>query len=207
MILCFQRYCVSFKQALAVNSFFICTELIHKSSCSHPFDELPFFYYKRVIAATHSFKFTMFLKSSHFSKGILTIILIPPWFQACIYWKKFVILRHQLQPSIFSMIVSLFHGSTWSNPHVKETVFISQYFLQPSIIINGLRLIRKKVEEYVYLRKTIVACCFKDGYLFHRTSCSNLCLKICEMHKSTYRDPTFSWWTSIAKLPSFFQKK
>ena len=42
------------------------------------------------------------------------------------------------------MIVSLFHGSTWSNPHVKETVFISQYFLQPSIIINGLRLIWEK---------------------------------------------------------------
>ena len=70
------------------------------------------------------------------------------------YW---VIWRHHLQPSIFSMIVSLFHGSTWSNPHVKETVFISQYFLQRSIIINGLRLIREKIEEYVYLRKTIVA--------------------------------------------------
>ena len=58
------------------------------------------------------------------------------------------------------MIVSLFHGSTWSNPHVKEIVFISQYFLQPSIIINGQRLIREKVEEYVYLKKTIVALLF-----------------------------------------------
>ena len=58
------------------------------------------------------------------------------------------------------MIVSLFHGGTWSNPDVKEIVFISQYFLQPSIIINGLRLIREKVEEYVYLRKTIVALLF-----------------------------------------------
>ena len=153
-VLCF------FKQALAVIPFFIGIELIHKSSCSHPFDELPFFYYKRVIAATHSFKFTVFLQNRNFSKGILTIILIPPWFQACIYWKMFVIWRHHLQPSIFSMIVSLFYGSTWSNPHVKETVFISQYFLQPSIIINGLRLIREKVEEYVYLRKTIVALLF-----------------------------------------------
>ena len=120
-----------------------------KSSCSHPFDELPFSYYKRVIATTHSFTFTVFLQNWSFSKGILTIILIPPWFQACIYWKNFVIRRHHLQPSIFSMIVSLYHGSTWSNPHVKETVFLSQYFLQPSIIINGLRLIREKVEEDV----------------------------------------------------------
>ena len=30
-----------------------------ESSCNHSFDELPFFYYKRVIAATHSFKFTV----------------------------------------------------------------------------------------------------------------------------------------------------
>ena len=32
----------SFKQALSVIPFFIGIELIHKSSCSHPFNELPF---------------------------------------------------------------------------------------------------------------------------------------------------------------------
>ena len=58
------------------------------------------------------------------------------------------------------MIVSSFHGSASSNPNVKETLFISQYFLQPSVIIKGLRLIQEKVEEYVYLRKTIVALLF-----------------------------------------------
>ena len=50
----FQGYCVSFKQALGVMPFFIGIELIHKSSCSHSFDELTFFYYKRVICS-HSF--------------------------------------------------------------------------------------------------------------------------------------------------------
>ena len=50
----------SFKQALSVIPFFIGIELIHKCCCSHPFDELPFFYCKRVIAATHSFKLTVF---------------------------------------------------------------------------------------------------------------------------------------------------
>ena len=60
--------------------FFIGIELIHKSSCSHPFDELPFFYYKRVITATHSFKFTVFLQNRSCSKEILTMIIIPPWF-------------------------------------------------------------------------------------------------------------------------------
>ena len=49
---------------------------------------ITFFYYKRVIAANHSFKFTVFLQNRNFSKEILTIITIPPWFQACIYWKK-----------------------------------------------------------------------------------------------------------------------
>ena len=65
---------VSFKEALAVIHFFIGIELIQKSNCNHPFDELPFFYYKRVIAATHSFKFTVFLQNRNFRKGILTII-------------------------------------------------------------------------------------------------------------------------------------
>ena len=120
------------------------------------FDELPL-YYKRVIAVTRSFKFTVFLQNRNCSKEILTIIIIPPWFQACIYWKKFVSWRHHFQPAIFSMIVSLFHRSTWRNPYVKETVFISQHFLQPSIIISGLWLIQEKVGEYVYFRKTIVA--------------------------------------------------
>ena len=160
MVQYFQGHCVSFKQALAVIPFFIVIELIQKFSCSHPFDELPFFYYIRVIAATHSFKFTVFLQNRNCSIEILILIMIPPWLQAFLYWKKFVIWRYHFQPAIFSMIVSLFHGSTWSNPHVKETVFISQHFLQPSIIISGLWLIREKVEEYVYLRKTIVALLF-----------------------------------------------
>ena len=90
----------------------------------------------------------MFLQNRNFSKGIITIILIPPWFQACINWKKFVIWRHHLIH--FCDEVSLFHGSTWSNSHVKETVLISQYLLQPSIIINGLQLIREKVEECLF---------------------------------------------------------
>ena len=149
-------YCVSFKQALVVISFFIGIELIYKSSCSHPFDDLPFFYYKRVIAVTHSFKFTVFLQNRNCSKEMLTIIIIPPCFLTSKYWKKFVSWRHHFQPSIFSIIVSLLYGSTWRNPHVKETVFISQLFLQPSFTTSGLWLIREKLEEYVYFRKTMV---------------------------------------------------
>ena len=136
---------VSFKQVLAVIPFFIGNELIRKSNCSHPFDELPFFYYKRVIAGTHSFKFTVFLQNRNWdtNNNYNTSMVYEGYLlRRHILKKRFVIWRHHLQPSIFSMIVSLFYRSTWSNPHIKETVFISQYFLQSSVIINRLRLIR-----------------------------------------------------------------
>ena len=139
--------------------FLIGIELIHKSSCSHPFDDLPLFYCKRVIAASRSFKVTGFLQNRNCSKEILKLI-VPPWFQACMYWIKFVSWRHHFQPSIFFIIVSLFNRSTWRNPDVKETVFISQHFLKQSVVISCLWLIREKVEENVYFRKTIVALLF-----------------------------------------------
>ena len=101
------------------------------------------------------------------------------------------------------MIVSLFHGSTWSNPQAKETVFIAQYFLQPSIIINGLRSIREKVEEYVYLRKTIVGPAVLKVPIYFTEQIGIIFVWKVEI---IYRDPILSWWTSIEKLPSFFQK-
>ena len=86
----FQGYCVSLKQTLVVIPFFKGIELIRNSSSSHLFDEWPSFYYKRVIAATYSFKFTVFLQNRNCSKEI-SLILIPNWFQACIYRMKSVI--------------------------------------------------------------------------------------------------------------------
>ena len=138
------------------------------SSCSHPFDKFPFFYYKRVIAAAHSFKFTVFLQRRNCSKEILTIIKYLHGFTHAFIERSFVIWRRHFQSSIFCMIVPLFHGSTRYNLHVKQTVFILQDFLQPSIII---------VEQYVYLRKPLYPCSFKGAYLFCRTSCNNFCLK------------------------------
>ena len=128
-------------------------ELIRKSSCSHPLDELPFFYCKRVIAATHSYKFTALLQSKNCNKEISQIpIMIPSWFQACIYEKKFVITwQNHFQASIFSMIVSLFQGSTWSDSNVEDTVFISQHLLKTSIITSGLWLAREKLKSIVFI--------------------------------------------------------
>ena len=49
----------------------------------------------------------------------------------------------------FFMVVSLFHGSTWVDPYVKDTVFISQHLLQPSIIRSGLWLIRENLKGMI----------------------------------------------------------
>ena len=40
------------------------------------------------------------------------------------------------------MVVLLFHGSTWSDPYVKDTVFINIH-----IIKNGLLLIRENLTD------------------------------------------------------------
>ena len=120
-----------------------------------------FFSWKRVIAATHSFKFI--LQNRNCSKGILIIILImiPPCFQTCIDWKKSVIWRHHFQPSIFSLIVSLFQGATWDNSRQKNCVYFTA--LVATIHYNKQSVIgvdSTKIEGYVYLRKTIVALLF-----------------------------------------------
>ena len=125
-------------------------------SCSHPFDEWLFCYHKRVIAATHFFNFTVLLQNRNCSKKISYIlIMILPWFKSYIYWKKSVTWRHHFRQSVFSMIVSLFYASTWSDPHVKDFVFISQYLLQPSIITSSLWLIRENLKGMFIERKPL----------------------------------------------------
>ena len=49
---------------------------------------------------------------------------------------------------------------------VKDTVFISQHLLQPSIITSGF-----------ISGKPLWPCSFKGTYFFHGTSCNNSCLK------------------------------
>ena len=69
MILHFQGYCVSLKQAFAIIPVFIDVELIRHFSCSHPFDDWSFFYFERALAATRSFKFTVFFQKKRSSCG------------------------------------------------------------------------------------------------------------------------------------------
>ena len=101
--------------------------------------------------------------------------MIPPWFQGCIYCKKPVIWRHQLQPFIFFMVLPLFHGSTWI--YVKGPVFTSQDFMQSSIITSGLWLIQENLKGMFIWGKPLQPCSFKCAYSFQKTTCSNICLR------------------------------
>ena len=84
---CFRPKSAPLEQAPAIIIPFLkVIESISKSSYSHPFEGLPFFYYIKVIAATHSFKLTVFLQNKNCSREILEILItIPPWYEDCIY--------------------------------------------------------------------------------------------------------------------------
>ena len=61
--LVFSRVLCFFEISTAIIPAFKDIELIHHSSCSHTFYKWPFFYYAKAVAATHSFKFTVFSQS------------------------------------------------------------------------------------------------------------------------------------------------
>ena len=48
---------------LETSTFFKSIELIDHSSCSHSFDELPYFYYEESVTVAHSFKITVFFRT------------------------------------------------------------------------------------------------------------------------------------------------
>ena len=104
--------------------------------------------------ATHSFKFTVFLQNWNFSKEMLTIIIIAPWFQACIYWKQVCYMTTSFTAIHFfydSIIISR-EQSTFQRNCLYFTILFAT--------IHYRKRKREKVEEYVYLWKTIVALLF-----------------------------------------------
>ena len=123
--------------------------------------------------------------------------MIPPWFQTCIHWTKSVIWWHSFLPSIFSMVVLFFHGSAWSDPYVKDTLFISQHMLQPSVITSGLWLILEKLKGVFISAKTLWPCFFKGSHLFHRTSCNNFCLKSTVLNALKHLQRSYSFMVNV----------
>ena len=143
------------------------------------------------------------LQNRNCRKEILILFVIPPWFQACIYWKKSYIWRYDFQTSIFSIIVSLFDGSLWSNPHVKETVLFQNTCSKQAVCSWfeknwRLRLLEENQSSPALLKIPIYSPELVATFFVWK--------ELCWTHKNTYRDPTLSWGTSIAKLPAYFQK-
>ena len=88
-----------------------------------------------------------------------------------------MIWRHQFESSISSMVLPLFHGSTWSDPLCQghcvyfATIVATIHYNQPFID-------SRKMKGTVFIwGKQLLPCYFKGASLFHRTSCSNFCLQ------------------------------
>ena len=133
------------KQALAIISFFKYTELIRHSSCSHPFDQWPFFYYKRAVAGMHSFKFTVFSDQEELQQEDIIVINYNTSLVSGKYILKDSMIFDNINSSHpFFLLLSLFQGALEAIHYPKGTVFISQYLLQSPIITSGLQLILRK---------------------------------------------------------------
>ena len=118
-----QWYCVPFKQSLAIITFFKGIQLIRNSSRSSTFNEWLFFHFERAIASTHFSNFFCragFVRRRYHNYQLWYLLVSRHVYIV----RKSVIWRHRLHLSIFSMVVSLFRGSTWSDVHVKDSVFI-----------------------------------------------------------------------------------
>ena len=111
---------------------FNCTKRFRqKSNCSHAF-----------------FQISCTFAEQELLQGDIIIILIHPWYQACIYWKKSVIWWHHFHPIIFSITELLFHGRTWSDS-LCQGHCVHFTMLAAAIHYNK--------RSMVYLRETIVA--------------------------------------------------
>ena len=127
--------------------------LIDHSSCSHLFDERLFFYCKRALALSSSFKFTVFFLNR----------------------RRLVARRYHIVINYDTYLVS---GSTWSDPLCQEhcvyfaTRIATIHYNKQSVVDS------RKFEGYcVYLKKAIVALLFWRGLFFCLVfACRNLIL-------------------------------
>ena len=100
--------------------------------------------------------------------------------------------------------IYFFYGSVIiSREHLKQSTYqgLCVYFttLVAAVHYNKRSLVdSRKFEGYVYWKKNIVALLFKGAYLFHRTNCSNFCLRSTALNTRKYF-PILSFfnWTTV----------
>ena len=144
---------VFFQRIIAVIPFSKGIEFICDSCCSHPFDEWPFSYKIRAIAASHSFKFTVFFKTWRYHKYYLWYLLS---------FRHVYIERSLLCDDINSNHTFFYDSIIFSWEYLTRficqgqracftTLVVAIQFNQQSVFDS------RKLEEYVYLRKAVPA--------------------------------------------------
>ena len=111
-----------------------------------------------------------------------------------------VIWQHQLQPSIFSMVLSLFHGSTVAIKGVSQG---------PHILFHNTYCSHQLQQALCDWFKKIwrVLCLFEESncspaflkgvYLFHRTSCSNFRFKCIVLNTQKHLQRPHSFMVNV----------
>ena len=145
-------YCVSLKQALAVIPFFKANS---QSRWSHPYADRPIFIIKEPLQPRILSNLLCFCRT-----GIVATRyhnMIYPWY--ILDFRHAFLERSLLYDDIipiFSVKESLFHGSPWSDPSQGHCVYFTT--LAAAIHYNKRSVVdSRKIEEDVYLRKTIAA--------------------------------------------------
>lgn len=143
---------------LETSTFFKSIELIDHSSCSHSFDELPYFYYEESVTVAHSFKITVFFRtgvvarrshSYNYDTSLVTGIYIVKDSLLCylaasiaailFFYDTAIILREHLKRSITSRVLCLFHNICCSHLWL-QAVWMIQENLKGTVLIWGKQL-------------------------------------------------------------------
>ena len=115
--------------------------------CSHPYDDRPLFIIKeqlqpRILSNLLCF-YRIGIAARRYHKYHKWYIL---GFRHAYIERRLLCYDIISSHPFFLWLESLFHGSAWGNPYVKDTVFISQHLLQPSIMTSSLWLIRENLK-------------------------------------------------------------
>ena len=92
-------------------------------------------------------------------------------------------------------IYFLYNSVIISREHLKRSICKGRYVYFTTLVANihiitsGLWLIRGKLNNMFIWGKPFQSCPFKGAYLFHWTSCSNICFKSAVLNVRKYLQP------------------
>ena len=140
-------------------------------------------------------------------KKNITIIIIAPWFQACIYWKKVCYMTTSFKA------IHFFYDSVnilWE--HLKQSTCLGNclYF---TILFATIHYNKRSAVDS---RKSWRLCLFEENhgslaegsYLFHSPSCNNFCLKSTVLNAQKHLQRSHSFMVNQhSEMTFIFSKK